>query len=421
MGFWIFFILIALCIFSYIYQKNIFAPAVVFNFVFALVAFASMFKVSTNGLALRTVKINFFTYFLILLGCFCFTIASICVKRTEKKGKNTKTNSTILYTYIGLTGFGLILNASKIFSYLKNGGKVQYIYRLSTNSAYVENELSSTAFGDKYNTFIGNPLYYLLTPYFLTVYFQDKTQKKYLIYSFIFLFLKIITHFSRVEIMYFMLYFIVLVIMNKREWRISKNKKKSSFKTIMVFAVITFFMFYVFTLRNTNYLKTFFDYFGKPLLYMQTLFNYADIHGHCFGYLSTLGIGQFIFGLLEQINITPPQLLNLAQQYANEIGAATVLPDGSIYNAFSTCFYYFYVDFGLFGVITISFIFGLISQKMFVRFKSRSDIQAMVCYLILLIWIGFSFIRWQLVRSEIALAFVYAFFLFKKQRALLRK
>jgi len=70
-----------------------------------------------------------------------------------------------------------------------------------------------------------------------------------------------------------------------------------------------------------------------------------------------------------------------------------LLPDRP-FNAFVTMFYYFYVDFGIFGVALFGFIFGLVSQFLFCRARRTGDVRTVLILLLVVQAVASSFVRW---------------------------
>ncbi len=66
------------------------------------------------------------------------------------------------------------------------------------------------------------------------------------------------------------------------------------------------------------------------------------------------------------------------------------------YNAYVSCFFYFYLDFGIIGVMLGSFVFGKISSIFYNLLIKNKSLLSILIYMIILQCIIDSFIRWQL-------------------------
>lgn len=86
---------------------------------------------------------------------------------------------------------------------------------------------------------------------------------------------------------------------------------------------------------------------------------------------------------------------------------------GKWYNAFSSLFYDFYVDFRIPGVVVGSFIFGLLSKFLYLLVKFSTHERFLLPYLVLVEVMAGSFMRWQLGTYTFLSAFLVAFFVIK--------
>ena len=85
-------------------------------------------------------------------------------------------------------------------------------------------------------------------------------------------------------------------------------------------------------------------------------------------------------------------------------------------NAYVTLFYYFYIDFGYFGIALGSFVFGFLCMKSYKSWKRNGNVRSLVTYLILIQFIVFSVARIYTGLSTRALSLVWLFLLFRKVR-----
>ena len=79
-------------------------------------------------------------------------------------------------------------------------------------------------------------------------------------------------------------------------------------------------------------------------------------------------------------------------------------------------FYYFYIDFGYFGIALGSFVFGFLCMKSYKSWKRNGNVRSLVAYLILIQFIVFSVARIYTGLSTRALSLVWLFLLFRKVR-----
>ena len=75
-------------------------------------------------------------------------------------------------------------------------------------------------------------------------------------------------------------------------------------------------------------------------------------------------------------------------------------------NSFVTVFYYFFMDFGYFGIVIGSFLYGYLSQASYYSMKKHTDKRSMSIYLLIALGLFLSFVRFHFTASR----YIYAFF-----------
>lgn len=124
--------------------------------------------------------------------------------------------------------------------------------------------------------------------------------------------------------------------------------------------------------------------FGGAFLY--PIFYLIDAFSNIFGAHSSF---------LEQL----VYLINLPQ----DTWTSGLFPTGS-YNAFCTIFYYFYMDFRMFGVAAFCFIYGIICEYIYFRAYICQNVNFFSLYLLILQSLFGSFIIWQLGSTKFVLS-----------------
>ena len=404
MGFIISVVLLLMAFGCYIKEKNLTSPEVMFNLVFAVVCFFSMFIYENEQLKI-CLYINYEIYLMVLLGCCSFTLGcGLCSSENKTQ-------------YVGL-----IISCYASIKLILQGGLFIDIYRLSSNSLYLENEFTLPKSLNRYLVFVAKPLYFVMIPVFICRFYLEQ-KIKYLFLVLTFVLLKTFSHLGRIDLIYCLLYFFILYINHfgkKLEFientkLIKKISRKAKFIFFLFLILIICCLVVILLVRNTNIVKTPINYFGTPLLYMQFMIEKVYKLGHTYGILSCLGFWQVIMIPFKIIGFETPECFAFAQHYQNLISEGCYLPLANrLYNAFTTVFYYFYVDYNWFGIIFLSLIFGFYSKFIFYKFINGLSIKWASYYLLTSLLIIFSFVRWQLSLSEIFLAFVYLFFLYRK-------
>lgn len=194
-----------------------------------------------------------------------------------------------------------------------------------------------------------------------------------------------------------------------------KTKKRIRMAIIAAFAVILVMTFH--RSKDSSSVPTTYSYFCINFPLFSNWMKYADAH-------QTLYYGSGFFkGILEGVNYllgkfelaTPlywdmQEIFNLIQR-----SWIQVFP-GNWYNAYVSCFYYFYLDFGIAGVVIESFIFGKAAMAVYRGMKKRDDLLSTVMYLVVLQVVIDSFIRWQMGTFTYVMEFLFAFLCIKETK-----
>lgn len=79
-----------------------------------------------------------------------------------------------------------------------------------------------------------------------------------------------------------------------------------------------------------------------------------------------------------------------------------------VFNAFTTIFFYFYVDFGFFGVVLGSLFFGILSAAIYTSTLKNTSEYHTIIFLLFLISVVKSFARWEFAQPDYVAMFVIA-------------
>ena len=133
-------------------------------------------------------------------------------------------------------------------------------------------------------------------------------------------------------------------------------------------------------------------------------------NGYAMGFVSFNSVIRLLVKLvsLVGVNLNLPMFeqgnLYIARfEYTTEVGY------GLKYNAFHTFIGDFYVDFGIIGVIVFSIMFGMLSMYVYRLYKkTNGSILSHILYCIILYYIAFSLVRFQLSNTFLGLMLIYS-------------
>ena len=97
-----------------------------------------------------------------------------------------------------------------------------------------------------------------------------------------------------------------------------------------------------------------------------------------------------------------------------------MIANGVRYNAFISCFCYFYSDGGILGVAILSFLFGKLSKISYEKLVINQDLYSFINYIVCCYMMITSMVRFQLHVITIPLAYLYIRVLLKKRRRKIR-
>lgn len=128
-----------------------------------------------------------------------------------------------------------------------------------------------------------------------------------------------------------------------------------------------------------------------------------------YGLMSFHGIYRAPMILISSI-ISLPSFIQIRRVFAQLITYTqerVFIGPGMGYNAFVTPFFYFYVDFGLIGVIVLSFLFGMFCTSVYIKYLKQRSYRSLSIYLLVAYGIFMSMVRFQFVQMRYVLAFLY--------------
>ena len=108
-----------------------------------------------------------------------------------------------------------------------------------------------------------------------------------------------------------------------------------------------------------------------------------------------------------------PQFFQKVQNLLFDSQEVSYIGTNIRYNAFTTLFYQFYNDFGVFGVFIESMIFAFMCKRVSQNMCYNSLLKDILLFMFILQVIFTSIVRWQFVIVSYSLAFIYILIIFK--------
>ncbi|KKP59210.1 MAG: Glycosyltransferase [Candidatus Magasanikbacteria bacterium GW2011_GWC2_34_16] len=392
---------------SYLKEKNFYNPVFLFSVFWLLIVLFS----GLNPFNVFTPSEN--VYFIVTIGVTSFAIPNLLILKKYSAVPQTfqNTSSVIsifsVYIFVVLSIFFGLYNFSNVMRLINQGYTLDYIRFIYYNVELVSYDLSGISIIDKFiETYFYIPFLYFNIAFIASLIVLNKVKEHKLLFLLTFINMGLFSFNSggRVIVYILIIEFVISILM------VHKNAQKS-FKNIFLIAIVSFFgiifMNQISALRmidGGNVLKNIYLYFAGSLTHFSVLESNSIVQS-TYGVSYIAGFIQPVFMVVKNLfgieypNAIETLLTNLSYfQQPRDIGG------GVTYNAFVTMFYFFFIDFGYFGVIFFSFIYGAIMRFFYIKIKTNK-ISYLIVYFLLLQSLFTSMVRWQFSIVSFAVSF----------------
>lgn len=268
---------------------------------------------------------------------------------------------------------------------------------------------------------ITTPFSTILYPICAYYFFFGKNNKEkisYLLYNVIYLFLASFAGGGgRLSFIYFFLCYIFGFFLFSKNIYYKKFKIKKYRKIVVSF--LTFGIILIFIVTNVrtgygNFFKQIYTYFGMAPTLLSVWLSTIKTYDYTYGFLTLFGFHSYFFRIFSTLGLSffVPEIYNNSYNYLLNAEVFRQIGSG-VSNAFVTPIYYYYIDFGYFGIVLFSFIFGLISSRFYKKFKYKNNIKMFCHYCLLMYAIFISFIRIQTTIPSYIISFLLLLFVFR--------
>lgn len=403
---------------GYITHRNVINPQFIFVSLWSAIIFLGSLQLyGFTGFHDKVILI-------VMLGILAYTIGSVvCSTLTERISSQNahfhrrlddiselhinKTFLNICTLSVCISSLISFLNASKMFI---NGST--YTEVRGGMLGYTDKQFISNPYLSAFMNYVAGPMLTALLP--LAVLFAfNRVYKKHMIAIFICLIANTLSSGGRITILYVLLF--IIVTFNYYEISLPKRIKRK----IPLIAIASIILVILITSLRTSrkILESIYVYFTIPLGLLNHYTNLLDqtnfySYGGAFFYPITYIINSFntTFGIDNNAINEIVQYVNMPQ----DKWVSTIYSSGS-YNAFSTLYYYFYMDFRYIGVLLFSFLFGMICEFIYFKAWVQRNTNFTPPHLLFLQAVFGSFIIWQLGNTKLVLSLVILYLLQKKK------
>ena len=426
---------IGLSCIAFIIEKRVYNPITVFTTIWAtIVAFASMqlfglYEASSDSYKIILISIIFFS-----IGAFVaytkkktIRIKNVYTTKIKKQEyfsyKRMYILGCIIMVYMLVQAFGVYTLLQEGFSMFDIRSSLQ---GYSMNAEYVTSRLRILRTGTWpnriYDWIILPGLYsmVLITCMDLII---GKRDKKLLFITVLNVILKVYSEGTRILLFNIGVYLVFLVlILGKKLTMSKKTKRYIRFGIILLIIGLIF----VSNIRLQTMKKSIWEeiylYFSCTIPLWDKWYNILKQNQvYTYGAASLYGLIQI--PVLFSEYFIPVTWYRNAMVLINQTEIFFKIRTASYstsYNAFTTMFYYFYLDGGILGCIIGSLVFGFVCGYTYVRLKRKMEtgdyLRSMYIYLVLVLFMVMSFIRFSFARVDYAMMLFFAYIFIKKRR-----
>lgn len=368
--------------------------------------------------------------FIVFFGVVSFTVGYLIYYKYPFRLKIRKDVVDIKSTYcprdkifkalIIITFIVWAVLAFKTFQELRSGTTYEHI-----RDIYGSVSEDSSLFQNKYIQVIVHsffvPCVFVIAAKVLYSLFSEHYHWMYYLLSFLTVVLYCFTTGSRQILLNIIFEIIILVSLSKRKNRLlhisSKTKRRIFLLIVFIASGITIITVFrpgnaadvVWTTQMTIY-----AYISLPMPMLTYWTDVIDLMGvRTYGYTFVKGG----LSLLSRFKLPFPSSYYTASENIAFYSDAYVPMFGSkVYNAFDSVFFYFYLDFGWFGVVLLSFLFGMICVAVYHKVKTNRNEFSVMFLLLFSIAVIKCFARWEFIKEDYVISFIILRLLYKQTK-----
>lgn len=355
---------------SYSNDFRFYSPRVLFSLFWAIITFFS-------GLRLYGLfESSFFAYVVVTLGVCCFYFGSVLCNKCFAR-------NVICYSELHVKRFwllsalcllGILLNVQFVLDFILRGMSISQIYSIMAQTVSGEETQFSAIYSNslaRLQQYVGYPLLYTLVPIAISEYIESK-KKKFLYITLLFSLLRFLYDVRRTYLVIFILYIIFYLIISKNI-NINFMNILYRYKKQLFFLFITLILFAVLSSsrrsssdNSYSFWYNLYTYYAGSLPYFSERLRLLHNFDFTYGFTSLRGLFAPFFAIGGLLGIDEPELMSEATHNIESLHntVLNVTPTHK-FNSYATCFFQFYQDGGILGVMLISFMFGYYSQYLF--------------------------------------------------------
>lgn len=188
-----------------------------------------------------------------------------------------------------------------------------------------------------------------------------------------------------------------------------KYKKKLLYGIIIGILFLLIITFY--RTKDDAAVPSLYSYFSIDYPLFSYWTNYVDTQGKFYyGNAFFRGILEGMNFVLGKFGLSTPYFWEMQEVFDLVQNKWIQVFPNNWYNAYVSCFFYFYLDLGAIGVFIGSYFFGKIATAVYNVLKRKNTLRSLAVYMVMIQFIIDSFIRWQLGTFSAVITLILVFF-----------
>lgn len=413
-------------------EKKIFNPITIFCGLWCVIIILSSLQLYGLYLAENS------TYIAILIGICMYFVGYYVTRRIKKQKIKVYRNITVKRYYELKYKLMYFMLAFSILFLLKDFMSIILKIGLSFDLSAIQGLMQGddtvferSSIETAVRLLIVNPFIWICAPITIVDFWMGKRDKKLIVLTIVLVTLKILTTGGRAMFIQLAFYFVCVFTLanNSRTSNLSKKvkaKAKKNKKIFILCGIAGVGILYILTYSRAGQaaMRTiYYDFAMQPYM-LQSWMEIADA--------KIIGLGTAsLNGFLTPIDYLLRNTIRVAlPQPYGEISELIALTDtkwiwignGVRANAYTSAFWFFYVDGRIWGIAIISCIYGMISQISYRKLKKNMSTKNMAVYCMIIVSVFYTFGRFQFTLSNYALGLVYLIlFAYKRKGVKIQK
>lgn len=387
-------ILIAMII--YCVQKKDFTSPI---FIFSCLWFTVIGLYSMRLYHIYSIKRN--TQLIILLGILFFILGALCIEKIRFHVSEQVINNDV--NFMRLAQIYIFIIISSLYFYIPN--IALFFQGIKINAIKMMLVTGELKLGGVWMQYVVRPFTYIIIATMAYYLVRDNSKKILLICGITITIFEFIGTGSKTVLLYAIVCVFFSFFSNKHIYVKNKILKIS----IPIFAIALFLLVFM-------GIKSVYFYVCGCIPMLDKVINdsFYTAYGNAYGFVSFNSIIRFFIKIISLFGFNiRSELFDHANDYIGRFEYTTSVSTEGSYNAFHTYMGDFFVDFGLVGVIILSFLFGVMCMSIYKLFKETDSLWGFILYAISLYYIVFSIVRFQMSNTFLGLMLLYTILFMK--------